>query len=204
MFATEDDYAKAVKNSSIHIHSESVEVKSKSKGLVYISILTIIGYFGFNYYNSTLKSTIPEIKILAQNSVTHPTAVMGVTHINTITNMDISDIEDEYITALNNMEVDVLTHEVENKNVKLTNEISKIVNNDKIVTKSEYTKKLTKELSSKELERVIIVEEGDTLASLSVKYYGDARKYYKIITSNTNLHDNGDTIYVGQKINLPY
>ena len=202
MFATDDDYAKAIKNSSIHIHSDNLETKPKSKAWFFLSILPIIGYLGYNNYfikeTSFLRETSKQVKTLAQleNNINPPTIVMGATHTS-----NISDIEDEYIAALDNMQVDVLTHKIEDIN----NEMNIIVNAETIsVNNSKYTKQLTKELEAEEIERVIIVEEGDTLASLSIKYYGDARKYNKIIANNDNLHDNGDTIYVGQKINLPY
>ena len=63
---------------------------------------------------------------------------------------------------------------------------------------------LTKEITGKESDRVIVVKKGDTLASLSVKYYGNATQYNKIIANNAGLISENSIIYAGQKIKLPY
>jgi len=189
MFATEDDYAQAVKDSSIHMHGEKVENESKVKGLISLSILAIVGYYGFNYYS--LSSSTIKNKILAQNLLTQPTAVMGVTYTNNIS-------DDEYLSTLNNMEIDTDVRK------NLIDKMSLIINDTSSVDNSTYTAQLNKEITNEESTRVIVVKRGDTLASLSEKYYGDAMQYKKIIASNASLSSDSSIIYAGQKIKLPY
>ncbi len=114
------------------------------------------------------------------------------------------------------MEVDVLEEaQPTNKNgvtppqANLSREIGNIVD-EAISDNSTYTNELKKEITPTAKKtntiksRVVVVKKGDTLASLSKKFYGNSLKYKKIIASNSNLFQNSNTIYEGQKIKLPY
>jgi len=197
MFATEDDYAQAVKGSSIHMHGERVRREFKVRGLISLSILAVISYYGYNHYSLNAST---ENNFFVKNIFNQPTAVMGVTHTS----------DDEYLNALNSMEVDILTNKAVDKKVdtnvreNLIDEMSLIVNDTILADNSKYTKQLTKEITGKESDRVIVVKKGDTLASLSVKYYGNAMQYNKIIANNAGLTSDSSIIYAGQKIKLPY
>ena len=198
MFGTEDEYNRAVRGASIHaLEEEESSFASIIKSVVVAGVVASSAYFGFNYYTSITKD---KSELLAEIS-SNPTAVMGATH----------SAEDDYILALNNMEVEPLV-EVENSSVtsqeSLREAISSIVEDSVVEADSEYTQELIKEIEDesavKAKSRVVIVQKGDTLASLSKKYYGDEMKYEKIIASNSDIIDNDGKIYAGEKIYLPY
>jgi len=51
--------------------------------------------------------------------------------------------------------------------------------------------------------RFVTIKEGDTLAKIAKKFYGNPLQYQKIIKANQKLQKTA-TIYIGQKINIPY
>jgi len=55
-------------------------------------------------------------------------------------------------------------------------------------------------------EIVIVVKQGDTLASLAKKYYNDSSAYDKIIDNNPEIINKSNFIYPGQKLRItqPY
>jgi len=48
------------------------------------------------------------------------------------------------------------------------------------------------------------VETGDTLSYLALKYYGDQYKWEKIYEANKQTMGNPHSLYVGQKIMIPF
>ncbi|RUM68191.1 MAG: hypothetical protein DSZ07_07260 [Sulfurovum sp.] len=80
--------------------------------------------------------------------------------------------------------------------------INDIVSKTKLNDSSLYTQALSRELDKNSI-RTIIVQKGDTLASLSLKYYGDELAYDKIISNNKSLSSKSHTIFPGQKLILP-
>jgi len=217
MFGTEDEYTKAVRGASIHAHEEESRLKSTIGSLLLLSVLATAGYFGFNYYseskvNSTttksLLAQVSEQRVFSELSETKPTAVMGVSHTNVV--------EDEYLIALNNMEVDILgeaskktrenSESDTNVQESLSAAMSSIIEDAMSADDSRYTQEITKEIKGDDVakSRVVVVKKGDTLVSLSNKFYGDGMKYGKIIASNNDVINNESKIYVGQKIRLPY
>ena len=57
--------------------------------------------------------------------------------------------------------------------------------------------------NSNKKSRYVTVKEGNTLAGIAQKFYGNAMKYQKIIDANERLKK--DThLYIGEKINIPY
>lgn len=211
MFGTEDEYERAVRGASIHAYETEGSFGTTMKSLVVVGLLSSAAYFAFNYYNSAVAST-NQTAVLAQVSETLPSVVMSATHTR--------EVEDDYLIALNNMEVDILGEE-KNENVKLdtsaqeslSEAMSSIIDDSSVLDSSNYTKELIKEIkddvvndapSKVEKSRVVIVKKGDTLASLSAKFYGDSMKYDKIIASNGGIIATDGKIYAGETINLPY
>ncbi len=128
--------------------------------------------------------------------------------------------KDDYLLALESMEVDVLdnsqqellspssmskTIETPNLNqMNLSEAMSNLVD-ETIADNSNYTNDLKKEVitESKSKGRIIVVKKGDTLESISQEFYGTPMRYKEIMASNSNLLDNSNVIYEGQKITLP-
>jgi len=59
------------------------------------------------------------------------------------------------------------------------------------------------EQSSSQNSRFVIIKDGDTLAKVAKRFYGNSMKYQKIIDANQKLKES-ETLYIGQKINIPY
>jgi LysM repeat protein len=51
--------------------------------------------------------------------------------------------------------------------------------------------------------RIITIKEGDTLAKLSKRFYGNSMEYQKIIDANRKLQKSA-TLHIGEKIRVPY
>jgi len=96
-----------------------------------------------------------------------------------------------------------ITVENQTTSKSLSSAINDVVSDTKLSDTSLYTQALSRELDTNSV-RTIIVQKGDTLASLSRKYYGDALAYDKIISNNKSLSRKSHTIFVGQELNLPY
>ncbi len=47
------------------------------------------------------------------------------------------------------------------------------------------------------------MKKGDTLESISKKFYGNLMRYKEIMASNSNLLNDSSVIYEGQEITLP-
>ena len=48
-----------------------------------------------------------------------------------------------------------------------------------------------------------VVEKGETLSKISMKYYGDPSLYMKIFEANKDVLKNPDLIRIGQKLRIP-
>jgi nucleoid-associated protein YgaU len=51
--------------------------------------------------------------------------------------------------------------------------------------------------------RVVVVKKGDTLAIISKRFYGDSRKFQKIIDANYKIKNANSRLSIGQKIYVP-
>ena len=207
MFGTEDEYTKAIRGASIHAHGEEGNFGSTIRSLVVVGLLVTSAYSGFNYFTSIDKKEKPA---LAKVNETISTVVMSATHLN-------EEVEDEYLAALNNMEVDVLVEEKKEKikldtkvQASLSEAMSSIIDDSASMENSTYAKELIKEIKADVVNdkvtksRTVIVQKGDTLASLSAKFYGDSMKYDRIIENNSGIIANDGKIYAGETIYLPY
>jgi len=52
-------------------------------------------------------------------------------------------------------------------------------------------------------QTVYVVQPGDTLGGIALKYYGEAHKYMKIFEANREILDNPDVIKPGQELKIP-
>jgi len=212
MFGTEDEYEKAISGATIHAYDNENRVTRIIGNFLFVSMFAATAYYGFKYYEPTFTKAIEKNNLVAAVSMPRPTAVLGVSYT--------PKVNDDYLIALNNMEVDILVddkkvveNEVKERKVELdtteqaslSSAMSLIMEDAMQNDESIYTQELNKEIKGEEKKnRVVVVKQGDTLASLSAKYYGDAMKYNKILASNAGSIRNDSRIYVGQKIKLPY
>ena len=212
-----NEYERETEFASINTQEEEDNNSSKSiilMSVVMISTVSVMGYFGFNY-----KQNQPE-------SVKH-TAVMGVAYYSNGTDTETPTVN---YTSKNEIEqgLDNIVNEVEVKeaiesivsNYPIKKEVSDRVSKD--ISKeldgmvdSFYTQKAIPmklgsmvddfytDSSDDKKRRVVIVKEGDTLANISKRFYGDYQLYQKIIAGNSQL-DESTTLYIGQKLNIPY
>jgi len=207
MFATQNEYTEAVRESQIHGYENETQTKTTIIRAVILLVLITLGYFGFNYY---VKSDVAFLKrdVIAQKSV------LGVTYTAPQSPSNSVNVEqDDYLAALENMEVDTLdTNKVATDSiaqnpidVDIREAMSSIIESSKEKS-SYYTEDISKEITHDKhsSNRVVVVQKGDTLASLSAKYYGSEMGYKKIIASNSQISSDAGTIYVGQEIVLPY
>jgi len=181
MYNNKDEYIEATKDASVNTYGDSKISNSK---LIFLNLflagtLGFMGYIGFDSFSE-------------QTTFVKPTMVMGASHT-----MD----DENFIAMLNKSDVDTL----ENGETGLRNAIDSIVSSS-VRTEDSYMKEISKEISGTKEHKVlsVVVQKGDTLASLAKEYYGDSRAYNKIINANRTLTQKSNIIYVGQTINLPY
>jgi nucleoid-associated protein YgaU len=181
MFNPEAEYIAATEHASIN--SDNRGTSRRRFGIFNLFLLTTIGLMGYVSFDS-LKE---EASFLKKNSLT----------------IDESSTDKDLLDALSKVDADSIESKSNLSNKSLNDAINSIVNSSSFEDNSGYTKALSQEISHKK-GFTIIVQEGDTLASLSQKYYRDERAYHKIIANNESLTEKSNTIYVGQKIYLPY
>ena len=72
-----------------------------------------------------------------------------------------------------------------------TNDEIRTTNNEQLTTNSEQP------------QRIHIVQKGDTLSSISAKYYGSARQWRKIVAANGDNLPNPNRLIPGSKLIIP-
>ena len=183
----EDEYLKATQDAQVNIHANK-----GANGLLIVwnlfllASFSFIGYLGFNY--------LKDETTLFNDTIPSQTAVMGVSHTKSDT---------EYLKMLNSMEMDI----VNTKELRLGIAMDDVVNTSTIKDDSLYTQAISQEIDSNTYHknsRVILVEKGDTLGSISERYYGNSMNFDKIIEANEKLNKNSQVIHIGQKLNVPY
>ncbi len=266
----EDEYAEAIKGSSVHAYENKVKRNLLFKKLFSLTTLAVVGYVGFDFYqnknalnenhmmskvaSSQIEATkyedvelkkiasideefmmsnvvSPQVEATDESVELEKTASIEKTAKEAPTML--ATVEDDYLKALDTMEVDVLVDtEIAEVNasknkIKTQMELSQAMNSildESNVESSVYTQELNSEIigegaikedsiakiesntkeESSSKDRVVIVKKGDTLAGISKKVYGNEMKYKKIMASNNNIVNDPSMIYVGQEITLPY
>jgi len=181
----EDEYKRATKGAMVNAYDgyQSFNWKALFINSILLSFFGAVGYFGFIYLKQ--ETTFFHNK----------TMVMGISHT-------VSDAE--YTKSLNAMYADELKEE--SKTVNVSDALSNIVNTSTLRDDSLYTQAISQEIdgSYHKNSRIILVKQGDTLASISEEYYGNSTNFKKIIENNKELTSEFHMLYVGQKLNLPY
>lgn len=183
MFSPNAEYIAATEHASINNDGKSGD--RRKLGVFNLFLLTTIGLMGYVSFDS-LKD---EPTFLKKINILHTSNV---------------STDKELLDVLSGVDADsIQSSKTELSNKSLNDAITTIVNSSNLHDNSLYTQALSQEISDNK-GIVVVVQKGDTLASLSHKYYGDVTAYHKIIASNDSLTENSNTIYVGQKIYLPY
>jgi len=183
----EDEYAKATQDAQVNTYS-------RKRGIGFLIIIwniflflsfSFLVYLGFNYMKN-------ETTVLTDTFVSK-TVVMGVTDTKSDT---------EYMKMLNSADVDNVK-----KEESLSDAIDSVINSSTLRDNSLYTQAISQEIDSNKYHknsRVVFVQKGDTLGSLSEKYYGSSLGFEKIIEANEKLNKEHKVIHIGQKLNIPY
>lgn len=227
MFNIEDDYIENEYNKEVacasinNCHEESEEsndTTNKSKLILSIfGVLTVgvMGYLGFDHLENS--TNLPQ-----------ETAVMGITHINDSkrgSSGNREELEKELDSIYMNEQRDIREEETINSvvdefmaqkssSIKPSGETSKELNSivDEFYTKKSIPIELDNivddfyiQETPLQLERrIITIKQGDTLGSISKRFYGSHKKIQKIIDGNYNLTNDSSTLSIGQKIIVPY
>jgi len=153
-------------------------IKNKTKTGLLILSLSLVGVVSFFGYNFFQDSTIQKTKVMGV-SHTKPVLQNDIDYAAEIEKLDTPDIDGEYSSQL----VEYVNREI--------NQVSK--------NREDSKKDRWKDI-------VVVVKQGDTLASLAKKYYNDSTAYDKIINNNRELTEKSHVIYPGQKLRIsqPY
>ena len=192
----EDEYIKATQDAQVNAYGRKRGMGSIVIWNLFILLsFAVLSYLGYNYLrgNTTIfKDSLPQ-----------KTVVMGVSDTKS---------DSEYLEMLNSVDVDSV--ERSNKEeLSLSEAINDVINTSTLRDNSLYTQAIAQEIDGNnyddkerynESPRVIFVEKGDTLTSISERYYGNSMDFNKIIDANDNLSRENYVIHVGQKLNIPY
>jgi len=181
----DDEYIAATEYASINTYDEKKKNDYKV-GIFNLFLLTTIGVMGYVGFDSLKKESTVTDKSEESIEV-------------------IKSSDSEYLDMLTSMDVDNLDVSiiVANRQIILTDALNDVVNSSNIKDYSSYTQNIVNELDKSKKVQTIIVQKGDTLASLSLKYYGNSMAFDKIILANNALTLENSIIYVGQEIVLP-
>jgi len=186
MFDNDKEYLKATQHAQVNTYIDVMDRKNNFllfiwNLLLFITLIVLL-YLGYNYVNK-------------EGMFSKNTTVMGISHTKS---------DNEYIEMLSQMDVDDISGIKDN--VELNHALESVVNGSTVKDNSLYTQAISSEIDDKYHPNsfVVLVQKGDTLASISEKYYGDSLAFEKIIEANDNLNKESKVIYVGQKLNIPY
>lgn len=196
MYNSEEEYLKATRDAQVNTYVE----KSERRGLLLFTnmllvlALVVVGFLYFTKGNN----------YLSENLFGKKMGVLGVSHRSTE-----SDYSDEQLMViLNNPDSETAVQSSKtNQQAELSNEMNQLMSETSTKNESSYESSISKELEDKRKGvkgRIVLVKKGDTLSSLAEKYYGNSMAFDKIITHNKNITKQSHTLYVGQKINIPY
>ncbi len=191
MFNQDDEYINATKDAQIY--SSKVSDK-RDRGFIILNFLLLIFLLYTLFYyidnNSNIFSKSKQ-------------AVLGVSEI-----VDDSALSNERLMEiLKETEVDSVEEEkVDYLHSELQNSMKVLIGDSSIKSKSSYTEAIARELDDKRgfKGKVVVVKKGDTLSSLSERYYGNSMEFSKIIEANSFINSKDDILKVGQKIKIPY
>jgi len=193
--------------------------------LIFIVILSIAGYFGYNYLqsdNTTKEITNTQTANKDINIISEEKSKKDITP--TVNNQETETEQQEIIkSAIKEKEKSQITpthivEKVEPKKEKIepkvvatpvAKEVSKVENIEAMKAKvikalvqkskdKDTTKKVKTDNNHK--YKIVTVKKGDTLASISKRFYGNSMKFKRIIRANRNISRH---LHIGQKIIVP-
>ncbi len=195
MYNGEEEYLRATRDAQVN----TIDRKEKRALLFFINMLLFLALaiIGFLYFTQGKN-------YLSENLFGGKTAVLGATHRST--DSDYSD--EELMVMLNNPDgKTALENSALKEQAELSNEMNQVMMELSNKSKSSYESSISEELDdhSKDVKgRVVVVKKGDTLSSLAEKYYGNSMAFRPIIENNKEITEQSHTLYIGQKINIPY
>jgi hypothetical protein len=186
----EDEYIKATQDAQVNAYG-----RKRGMGLMIVWNLflllsfSFLGYLGFNYLKNETT--------FFNDTFVSKTAVMGVSETKS---------DSEYLEMLNRVSIEDMGSS-QKEDVSLSDAIDDVINTSTLQDNSLYTQAISQEVDENKYHqnsRVIFVEKGDTLGSISEKYYGSSLDFNKIIEANEKLNKDSHVIHIGQKLNIPY
>ena len=146
-----DEYENATKDARINAYDgENISVRMLFINFLMFSLLVIGSYYLYLYYansknhHATIVKKVSHIGTSEANSKSHhATAVMGVSH--TVAS------DDELMMKLDDIDVDEVTVEKENKNI--SDAMKNIIDSSAEEDSSEYVEKLANEIDNKPKEK---------------------------------------------------
>ncbi len=196
MYNSDEEYLKATKDALVNTYVEPSEKRGLwlFTNMLLLLALVVVGFLYFTKGNN----------YLSENLFGKKKGVLGVSHRST--ESDYSD--EELMVILNTTDNETaVAHSQRDQQAELSNGINQLVTETSMRSKSSYEVALSKELEDKNKGvkgRIILVKKGDTLSSLAEKYYGNSMAFDKIIEYNKNITKQSPTLYVGEKIIIPY
>jgi len=189
--------------------------------IVSVIIVGILGYFGFNYLQSDNKKDIEQSNITKEIVDTQtikedkedkkeiaikvtPTPIVKIDKPNIklkepeVTPLLIVEKPKEIVKVKSKPHI---IKKVEEKNTKIKTKSQK--SKSPKVKKSKVKKIKKVEKPKKPQYRVITIKKGDTLASISKRFYGNSMEFKRIIRANRDIKRASTRLRVGQKIIIP-
>ena len=228
MFNTKNEYNEEVEFSTIEGYDRGGD-KIQSKSFLNKSLFTLfiigtisaVGYFGYNYFIQQEKNISPMKAVMGISVTNESRDNLNKNNLNrddiekgldTLYEKEQNDIKQE-------QEIDDLVNQLlmaKETPTSSSKDISKELNGmvDMFYTQEAipvelgnmvddfYLENTPPEKSTKN-SRYITIKEGDTLAGIAQKFYGNAMKYQKIVDANKRLQKDTN-LYIGEKINIPY
>jgi nucleoid-associated protein YgaU len=194
--------------------------------IVSVIIVGILGYFGFNYLQSDNKKDIEQSNITKEIVDTQtikedkedkkeiaikvtPTPIVKIDKPNIklkepeVTPPLIVEKPKEIVKVKSKPHI-IKKVEEKNTKIKTKSQKSKSPKVKKLKVKKSKVKKIKKvEKPKKPQYRVITIKKGDTLASISKRFYGNSMEFKRIIRANRDIKRASTRLRVGQKIIIP-
>ena len=150
------------------------------------------------------KAVKVETEVKAENKEPKPKKIISPTIKNKNTSENIEDIQKKVIQTLM-QNAKPKKHKVA---LKTENEKIKKVENSKQKEYQDIIKTNTKEIkevekNEKDEYKVVTVKKGDSLASISKRFYGNSMLFKKIIRANKDIKSASSHLHIGQKIIVP-
>ena len=212
---------------NFNYHDEDNNSKKIIIPIVSVIVVGIVGYFGFNYLQGDKKKDIEQSNI-TKEIVDTQTVKEEVKISNEVEDKKeiATKVRPTPIVKINEPDIkpkEIIASVIEEKEPQVTpppvvekvKEIVKVETkpqiiekvkgkNTEIVIASKKVEKIQKvEKPKKPQYRVVTVKKGDTLASISKRFYGNSMEFKRIIRANKDIKRASTRLRLGQKIIIP-